>query len=198
MMYRILIFVGLLIPFFALTLQVLVVEVNDPIKYMYTFTGICAIVLVFFTIIISMIKKTINLMKYRRMIGLYAFFYAFLHFLVFFVLDAQLDLIFVIQESLDKPFVYLGMIAFLLLLFMTVTSTKKLFKRYNKYHASVYIVALVTTVHFIMAQKSLSGEQWGYLVVIAVIVCFKVVQKNKSLNFKMLNSMFNKKNLIKG
>ena len=197
-MYRISMFIGLLIPFFALAIQVLVVEVNDPIKYMYTFTGICSIVLVFFTITISMIKKTINLMKYRRMIGLYAFFYAFLHFLVFFVLDAQLDLLFVIEESLDKPFVYLGMIAFLLLLFMAVTSSKKLFKRYNKYHASIYIVAVVITIHFIMAQKSLSQEQWAYLGLIVVIGCLKILQKNKSLNFKMFNSMFNKKNLIKG
>ena len=197
-MYRISMFIGLLIPFFALIIQVLVFEVNDPIKYMYTFTGICSIVLVFLTITISMIKKNINLMKYRRMIGLYAFFYAFLHFLVFFVLDAQLDIVFVIEESLDKPFVYLGMIAFLLLLFMAITSTKKLFRKYNKYHAAIYIVGAVITVHFVMAQKSLSQEQWLYLVLIFVIGCFKILQKNKSLNLKMFNNMFNKKNLIKG
>jgi sulfoxide reductase heme-binding subunit YedZ len=197
-MYRVSIFFGLLIPFFVLAVQVFVNEVNDPIKYMYTFTGTTAIVLVFFTITISMIKKIINLMKYRRMIGLYAFFYALLHFLVFFILDAQLDLIFVVEESLDKPFVYLGMIAFGLLLFMAITSTKKLFKRYNKYHSAIYIVAIITTIHFIMAQKSLSGEQLTYLLVILVIGCFKFLQKNKSLNLKKISNMLNIKNLIKG
>lgn len=197
-MYRVSIFFGLLIPFFVLSFQVFVNEVNDPIKYMYTFTGVTSIVLVFFTITISMIKKIINLMKYRRMIGLYAFFYALLHFLVFFILDAQLDLIFVIEESLDKPFVYLGMIAFVLLLFMAITSTKKLFKRYNKYHLSIYVVAIITTIHFIMAQKSLSAEQLMYLVLILVIGCFKFLQKNKSLNLKIFSNMLNKKNIIKG
>lgn len=197
-MYRILMFIGLLVPFISLVIQMLVFEVNDPIKYMYTFTGICSIVLVFFTITVSMIKKIVNLMKYRKMIGLYAFFYAFLHFLVFFVLDAQLDIFFVIEESLDKPFVYLGMIAFILLLFMAITSTKRLFKKYNKYHTSIYIVAVVSTIHFIMAQKSLSEEQWSYLILITVIVFFKILQKNKSLNTKIFNNMFNKKELIKG
>ncbi len=197
-MYRILMFITLLMPFITLVIQVLVYEVNDPIKYLYTFTGVCSIILLFLTISISMMNKMINFMKYRRMVGLYAFFYAFLHFLVFFVLDAQFDLLFVIEESLDKPFVYLGMIAFLLLLFMTITSTKKLFKKYNKYHAVIYVVAPVITVHFIMAQKSLSQEQWLYLAVILVIGCFKVLQKNKSLNLKTFNNIFNKKNLIKG
>ena len=196
-MYRILMFIGLLIPFLTLVIQVLIYEVNDPIKYMYTFTGSCSIILVFFTLTISMIKKTINLIKYRKMVGLYAFFYAFLHFLVFFVLDAQLDLIFVIEESLDKPFVYLGMTAFILLFFMAVTSTKKLFKRYNKYHSAIYIVASVITIHFIMAQKSLSQEQWAYLVLIIIIGFFKILQKNKTLTTKIFNNVFNRKNLIK-
>ena len=118
-------------------------------------------------------------MKYRRMIGLYAFFYAFLHFLVFFVLDAQFDLEFVLEESLDKPFVYLGMIAFFALLFMAITSSKKLFKKYNKYHISIYLVSVLVTIHFVMAQKSLSIEQLGYLAVILIIISTKFLQKKK-------------------
>ncbi len=197
-MYRILMFITLLMPFITLVIQVLVYEVNDPIKYLYTFTGVCSIILLFLTISISMMKKMINFMKYRRMIGLYTFFYAFLHFLVFFVFDVQFDIVFVIEESLDKPFVYLGMISFLLMLFMAITSTKELFKKYNKYHAVIYLIAPIIIVHFIMAQKSISQEQWFYLVLILLIVCFKLLQKSKSLNLKIFNKVINKKNLIKG
>jgi len=178
-MKRILIFLGLLVPLLILVLQVLVFEVNDPIKYIYSYTGTAGIILVFFTITLSLIKKWFNLMKYRRMIGLYAFFYAFLHFLVFFVLDAQFDLEFVIEESLDKPFVYLGMIAFFALLFMAITSSKKLFKKYNKYHVSIYLVSVLVSIHFVMAQKSLSIEQWGYLLVILIIISTKFLEKRK-------------------
>ncbi len=176
---RLLIFLALLLPLLTLVLQVLVLGVNDPIKYIYSFTGTVGIVLVFLTIALSLIKKWFNLMKYRRMIGLYAFFYAFLHFLVFFVLDAQFDLEFVLEESLDKPFVYLGMIAFFALLFMAITSSKKLFKKYNKYHISIYLVSVLVSIHFIMAQKSLSIEQWGYLTVILIIISIKFLQKRK-------------------
>ncbi len=176
---RLLIFLALLLPLLTLVLQVLVLGVNDPIKYIYSFTGTVGIVLVFLTIALSLIKKWFNLMKYRRMIGLYAFFYAFLHFLVFFVLDAQFDLEFVLEESLDKPFVYLGMIAFFALLFMAITSSKKLFKKYNKYHVCIYLVSVLVSIHFIMAQKSLSIEQWGYLTVILIIISTKFLQKKK-------------------
>lgn len=197
-MKAVLLFIGLLIPFFILIFQVLVLEVNDPIKYIYSFTGTCSIVLVFLTLCVSLLKKRINLMKYRRMIGLYAFFYAFLHFLVFFVLDAQFDVAFVIEESLDKPFVYLGMMAFFALLFMAITSTKKLFKKYNKYHVSIYVVAVLVTVHFVMAQKSLSFEQLGYLLLIVGIGILKILQKSKGFKGFGLNILFKKNKLIKG
>jgi len=178
-MKRVLIFLALLLPLLLLVYQVLVEQVNDPIKYIYSFTGSSAIVLVFFTLALSLIRKWVNLMKFRRMIGLYAFFYAFLHFLVFFVLDAQFDIAFVIEESIDKPFVYLGMIAFFVLVYMAITSKKQLFKKYNKYHNSIYLVAVLITIHFVMAQKSLSPEQWGYLVLILLITGAKLLQKSK-------------------
>jgi len=174
-----LLFLGFLLPLFYLLYQVVVQEVNDPIKYIYTFTGTCAIIIVFLTISLSLIKKWVNLLKYRKMVGLYAFFYSFLHFLVFFVLDAQFDIEFVIEESIDKPFVYLGMIAFFTLVFMAVTSSRKLFKKYGKYHIFIYVVAVLITIHFVMAQKSLSLEQWGYLALIIILVASKFLQKRK-------------------
>jgi len=180
-MNKVLLFVILLLPAFFLLYNVLIIEVNDPIKYIYTFTGTCAISLLFFTTSISLIKSKINLLKYRRMFGLFAFFYAFIHFLNFFVFDAELDIDFVIKESLDKPFVYLGMISFLILFFMAVTSIKSLYKKYNKYHRLVYIVLVLITIHFVMAQKALSVEQWFYLFVIFVILYLKFMQRKSLL-----------------
>ncbi len=77
-------------------------NVKDPIKYIYTFTGVSATVILFVTISLSLIKKWVNLLEYRRMFGLFGFFYAFLHFLNFYILDAQLDFSFVVKETLDK------------------------------------------------------------------------------------------------
>jgi sulfoxide reductase heme-binding subunit YedZ len=174
---RLFLFIALLMPGIYLSYEVFYLQdVNDPIKYIYTITGATALMLLFFTTTLSLIKKRINLIKYRRMIGLYGFFYALLHMLNFVILDAELDLIFAFEETLDKPFIYLGMIGFLILLFMAITSTKSLFKRFYFYHQALYVALILGTIHFIMAQKSLSLIQWGYLLMMVTIAYFKLQQ----------------------
>jgi len=172
---RKLLFTLLLLPLVYLIVELFVLQdVNDPIKYIYTVTGATAISILFFTTSISLWFK--KLVKYRRMIGLYGFFYAFLHMSNFLILDMELDIAFAFEETIDKPFIYLGMLSFLLLLFMAITSTKKLFRKYNKYHKVLYIVLILTTIHFVMAQKSLSLLQYFYLLMIAMIFIWKVKQ----------------------
>ncbi|MGD9554779.1 MAG: sulfite oxidase heme-binding subunit YedZ [Arcobacteraceae bacterium] len=177
---RVGLFIFLLLPLGYLSAELFYFQsAIDPIKYIYTFTGVVGMVLLFATTTISLIKRKINLMSYRRQIGLFAFFYAFLHLSNFIVLDAQFDMNFVIKESLDKPFIYLGMSAFFILLFMAVTSVPKWYAQYYPYHKAIYVVLLLVTIHFIMAQKSLSQAQYGYLFVIAIIAFFKVKQRVK-------------------
>ncbi len=151
-------------------------DVNDPIKYIYTITGAMATVILFFSIIISLIKEKMNLMKYRKEIGLLGFFYAFLHLLNFVVFDASFDLEFILKETIEKPFIYLGMIAFFILSFMAISSTKQLFKKYNKYHKLVYLSLILITIHWIMAQKSLNMQQFMYIGIILIIGYFKVLK----------------------
>ena len=174
-------FVILLIPLVYLTYAVMIAQVNDPIKYIYSITGSTAIVILLLTTFISLIKKYVNLIKYRRMIGLYGFFYSLLHFLNFYVFDAEFKLDFVIKESLDKPFIYLGMISFIILIFMAITSKKTLYPKYYKYHRLLYVVLVLVTVHFTMAQKSLSITQWVYLSIIIILLCLKFRQKKNLL-----------------
>jgi len=70
------------------------------------------------------------------------------------------------------------MISFLLLLFMTTTSTKKLFRKYHAYHKVIYLILILTTIHFVMAQKSLSLIQYAYLLGALIIVLAKIRQKS--------------------
>lgn len=173
-------FIVLFLPFMYLALEVFYFQnAIDPIKYIYTFTGVVAIVLLFFTTTLSFIKAKINLMTYRRQIGLFAFFYAFLHLCNFIILDAELDVDFIIKESFDKPFVYLGMSAFFILVFMAITSIKTLYAKYYPYHKAIYVALVFVTIHFVMAQKSLSIPQYGYLALIAFIAFFKLKQRLK-------------------
>jgi len=174
-MKKIVVFIVLLLPLAYLVFNVQ--EANDPIKYIYTKTGLSAITLLMVSLSISPLKKMINLLKYRKMIGLFAFFYAFLHFLNFFILDAELDLSFAIKETLDKPFIYLGMISICILLFMALTSTKKLFKKFNKYHAGVYVVLILVTIHSSMAQKVLSSLEYTFILAACILLGYRIFKK---------------------
>lgn len=167
----------LLLPFFYGLIKLFILEdVNDPIKYIYILSGVSSTVILFLTISISLIKEKINLMKYRKNIGLIGFFYAFLHLINFFIFDAQLDFKFVLEETLEKPFIYLGMISFFIILFMALTSTKTLFRKYNKYHKAVYIALFLITIHWIMAQKSINEEQFIYLIIAIFIAIAKFLK----------------------
>ena len=163
-MKRFFIYAIAFLPIVYLLIRLFVIDdVNDPIKYIYTITGASATVILFISILISLIKEKINLMKYRKEIGILGFFYAFLHLTNFVVFDAQFDLNFIIKETFEKPFIYLGMIAFFILLFMMITSSKQLFRKYNKYHKLVYVSFILITIHWIMVQKSLTIVQFIYI-----------------------------------
>ena len=176
-MKRFFIYLIAFLPIVYLLIRLFIIDdVNDPIKYIYTITGVSATVILFISIIISLLKEKINLMKYRKEIGLLGFFYAFLHLTNFVVFDASFDFEFILKETVEKPFIYLGMIAFFILLFMAITSTKQLFRKYNKYHKLVYLSLILITIHWIMAQKSLSIVQFIYIGIILIIGYYKLLQ----------------------
>ena len=146
----------------------------DPIKYIYIHTGSTAIVMLILTLCITPLKKVKNFVKYRRFVGLYTFFYALLHFINFFVLDAELSVAFVIKQTLDKPFIYLGMISFVVLLFMSITSRRKLFKKYHTWHNGVYLVLVIIAIHASMAQKVLSKVEYFYIFMVVALLGYRI------------------------
>ena len=177
-MKRFFIYLIAFLPIVYLLIRLFIIDdVTDPIKYIYTITGVSATVILFISIIISLLKEKINLMKYRKEIGLFGFFYAFLHLTNFVVFDASFDFEFILKETVEKPFIYLGMIAFFILLFMAITSTKQLFRKYNKYHKLVYLSLILITIHWIMAQKAISILQFIYILAIIIIGYYKLIQQ---------------------
>lgn len=178
---RIFLHILLLTPFlYSLAELFILKSVNDPIKYIYTMTGYSSMIILLLCTFLPLIKNHLKWMKYRKMIGLYGFFYALLHFINFIILDAQLDISFVFNELFKKPFIYLGFIAFIGLLFMAITSTKRLFRKYSKYHKIFYITFFLIVIHFIMAQKSLNIEQYLFLLLIISIFIMKLIYKNNT------------------
>ncbi|CAI8234494.1 MAG: Protein-methionine-sulfoxide reductase heme-binding subunit MsrQ [Arcobacter lacus] len=176
-MKKILLIIALFLPALYLTYEILIVQnINDPIKYIYTFTGVSAIVLILASVLISVIKKFLNFMKYRKLIGLFGFFYASLHFLNFVILDAELSIPFIISETIKKPFIYLGMFSFLIIILMAVTSTKKLYKRYSGLHKLIYLSILSFFIHTIIAQKSIVLIDAIFIAIVLFIGLLKILQ----------------------
>ena len=142
----------------------------DPIKSLYGVSGVSAVIFLLLSLLPSTCKRVCgyNLLRYRRTFGLIAFSYVLLHVLVFIVLDAAGDMAFVVSESLKKPFVFVGMSAFLILLGMTITSTKQLLKRFSKYHQAVYVAVILAVTHAFWAQK-VAGIFEYMLVLLAII-----------------------------
>ena len=144
----------------------------DPIKMLYNYTGIGAISLLLLSLIPSTCKRicTINLLRYRKTIGLLAFVYALLHVSIFVALDSEYDFVTIFEKSLKKPFIYIGLIAFSIVFFMALTSFKKLFTKFSKYHKAVYLALALALLHSFWAQKVAGVFEYGIVAVGIVLL----------------------------
>lgn len=118
------------------------------------------------------------LVRYRRMLGLFAFFYVSLHFLVYAVLDQGLDLRLVIEDILQRPYITLGMTGLLMMVPLAVTSTKgmmrRLGKRWKTLHRLVYVIAVLAVWHFYWQVKLDTFQPLAYAAVLAVLLGSRV------------------------
>ena len=157
----------------------------DPIKMLYTTTGIGAISLLLLSLLPSTCKRVchFNFLRYRKTIGLLSFLYVLLHVSVFVVLDSEFDYITIFEKSLKKPFIYVGVIAFVILLFMTLTSFKKLFAKYSKYHKAVYLALALALLHSFWAQKVAGVFEYN-VVAIGLVLLGERIWAWKTLHVK--------------
>lgn len=152
---------------------------DDPIKYMSDLTGKTALQLLIATLLVRPVHTYlhIRLIRYRRLLGLFTFFYALLHAGVFFVVDQQMSIVGTWREVLEKPFIALGMTAFLILAFMAATSTKKLFARFVKWHRLVYIAAVLIAMHYAMSQKVIGSETAMYIIALTALLAVRLLKR---------------------
>ena len=118
------------------------------------------------------------LIGFRRMLGLFAFFYVVLHFTVYAVLDQGLDIADIFEDILKRPYITLGMAGLLMLVPLAVTSTKgmmrRLGKRWQKLHRLVYVIAIVAVWHFYWQVKLDTLDATVYVVILAGLLGTRV------------------------
>ncbi len=122
-----------------------------------------------------------TLAKYRRMMGLYAFFYAALHVLAYVTLEWALNLDDMVADTYKRPFILLGLLAFCLLAPLAITSVDSQIKRiggkrWKKLHRATYAISCLVALHFIFAATHENGEPYAYAMVVVALLGYRLDQ----------------------
>ena len=122
-----------------------------------------------------------NLIRYRRALGLLAFSYASLHLTVYLLLDQGLDLAAIWADILKRPYITVGMFAFVVLVPLAITSNNAMIGRlggaaWQRLHRLVYVAAAAAAIHFVMVVKAWPPEPLIYAGIVAVLLLFRLWQ----------------------
>jgi len=161
----------------------------DPIEEITHRTGWWTITLLMVTLSVTPIRRFTGwnqVVKVRRMLGLWAFFYATLHLLTYVVLDLFFAFDILLEDVAKRPYITVGFAGFLMLLALAVTSTKgwirRLGKRWQRLHQLVYVAALAGVVHFYWQVKADTREPLIYAGILLMLLVTRVrlgVQKRE-------------------
>lgn len=151
-----------LIPLLLMGINALCANLGaNPIQKIEQRTGDAALILLLGSLLISPLVRWTGaqwIKKFKRRWGLYAFFYASLHLIIFVGVDFGLDLRRLMQEVVEKRFILVGLAAFLILLAMTITSfgrwKQRLGKNWKRLHRLVYVANILVVLHFLWVSKA--------------------------------------------
>jgi sulfoxide reductase heme-binding subunit YedZ len=161
----------------------------NPIEYITHFTGDWTIRLIVATLAITPLRKLLHvpdLIRFRRMIGLFAFFYACLHFSTWFGLDKFFDWQEIAKDFTKRRFIIMGLAAFLSLLPLAITSTRGWIRRmggknWQRLHRLIYVAAIAAVVHYYWLVKSDIRSPVLYAAMVAVLLGYRIVGQAFSL-----------------
>ncbi|WP_439618658.1 protein-methionine-sulfoxide reductase heme-binding subunit MsrQ [Shinella sp.] len=155
---------------------------GNPVKEFEHLLGLWALRFLVATLAISPIRDLfgINWVRYRRALGLLAFWYVLMHFLTYMVLDQYLNFAAIITDIAKRPFITIGMAAFVMLIPLALTSNnwsiRKLGPRWVRLHKLVYVIAACGALHFAMAVKVVGPEQWLYIVLVLLLLAYRLIR----------------------
>jgi methionine sulfoxide reductase heme-binding subunit len=186
--YKILIAVNALIPLSLLAYDGWRGQLGaNPIEFFLRTTGVLTLSFLIVTLAVTPLRKMFgwnSLIKFRRMLGLFAFFYGTLHLLTYSVFDRSLSLSAIVGDVAQRPFIAIGMAAFLMLIPLAVTSTNGWVKRlggkkWMRLHKLTYVAAILGVIHFWMIVKSDIFYPALFGVVLAGLLVYRLMPKAK-------------------
>ena len=172
------IFIVSLIPFLLITYKIFFNKLGpEPVKEITHHTGEWTLIFIVLTLMMTPLKNITKLniwITFRRMLGLFVFFYATIHMLTYVVIDYRLDLQSIFKDIITKKFIFVGFAAWLLLIPLALTSSRKaiifLKDKWKKIHRLIYVVAIFGVIHFIWIVKKDLTEPLIYAAIIIVLL----------------------------
>ena len=178
-----------LVPFIALVIGAVNNTLGtNPVETMTHETGEWTLRFLLLTLMITPLRRLSGkswLIKLRRMLGLYAFFYACLHFITYIWFDHYFDWVEIIKDIPKRPFITVGFSAFVLLIPLAVTSNNKMMRRLKKnwvkLHRLVYVIAVLGVLHFLWLVKADTLEPLIYASILLVLLGYRAYYQRKKI-----------------
>jgi sulfoxide reductase heme-binding subunit YedZ len=155
----------------------------DPMRYLEQSLGLWALRFLLGSLAITPLRQLIgiNLLRYRRAIGLLAFYYAALHLLTYLLLDKQLDMPVIVADILKRPYITIGMISFIVLIPVAITSNNASIRKlggkvWARVHKLVYVAVAGAALHFLLLVKSWPMEPLVYAAIAAGLLLYRVAR----------------------
>ncbi|MGI9065291.1 MAG: sulfite oxidase heme-binding subunit YedZ [Pyrinomonadaceae bacterium] len=183
---RLLLFINALVPLGLMLWDVYRQRVGaNPLEFVTRTTGMLTLVFLMLTLAVTPVRTITRLnwlIKFRRMLGLFAFFYGSLHLITYLWFDRYFNLKSVPGDVVSRPFIALGMLAFFLMAPLAITSTNKMVKRlggkrWNRLHKLAYLAGIAGVLHFWMLVKSDIRLPMTFAFVLALLLAFRALAK---------------------
>lgn len=153
----------------------------NPAETLQLETGGWALKFLVFTLTVTPLRRLTGwnrVIQYRRMLGLFAFFYATAHALAYLLLDLSFAFGAMLADVAKRPFITLGFLSFVLMIPLAVTSTRgwirRLGRRWQMLHRLIYLSAIFGVLHFLWKVKVATGEPVYYAIVVAGLLVFRL------------------------
>jgi sulfoxide reductase heme-binding subunit YedZ len=163
----------------------------NPVEAITHFTGDWTLRLLLATLAITPLRRLTGqvwLVRYRRMLGLFAFFYAVLHVTTYLWLDRFFDLGTIAEDVLKRPYITVGFAAFVLMVPLAITSTqgwiRRLGRRWKTLHRAVYAIGVLGVLHFLWLVKADLLEPAFYGVILAVLLGMRVPWRDLAVRLR--------------
>jgi sulfoxide reductase heme-binding subunit YedZ len=194
---KVAVFLICLIPFIELVWRVFTNRLGaNPVEFLQHATGDWTLRFLVFTLCITPFRKLLHLpdlIRFRRMLGLFAFFYVCLHFLTYLGPDQAFDLAAMWKDVAKRPFITVGFLGFVLLIPLALTSTAGWIrrlggKRWQMLHRAIYVTAICGVIHYYWLVKSDVRKPVFYGVLVSLLLVWRVadwlVKRGKQVTAK--------------